>query len=366
MKFKKLFCLSVAVLSFFSVKAESNVIAPPLAIHENEEEALKELNLLEMILHHVSDAHEFHLLDYNDVPYSLPLPIILYTQNGLSCFLSSEFHHDNEGKVIVEKDGLKFSKIHEKIYIANQDGQIEYDDHHHPTNAMPLDLSITKNVFSLFLSLIVLGLVFMGVSRFYKKNALSAPRGIASFVEPIVIFVRDDIVRANISHNPDRFVPYILTLFLFIWVNNIFGLIPFFPFSANLSGNIAFTASLAVITFIITNFLGNKNYWGHIFWMPGVPIPLKIFLIPIELMGIFIKPVSLAVRLFANITAGHIIVMSLISLIFIFKTILVSPASIFLGVFIFVIEIVVTAIQAYIFALLSALYIGMSTERAHH
>ena len=158
----------------------------------------------------------------------------------------------------------------------------------------------------------------------------------------------------------------LLTLFFFIWINNVIGLIPVFPFSSNLSGNIAFTGVLAGITFIITTFGGTKDYWKHIFWMPGVPVPMKLFLAPIEFMGIFVKPISLMIRLFANISAGHIIVLSLISLIFIAESVWIAPASLFFSVFISVIEILVVAIQAYIFTLLSALYIGAAIEEHEH
>tara|TARA_B100000131_G_C17884413_1_gene519660 strand:- start:186 stop:701 length:516 start_codon:yes stop_codon:yes gene_type:complete len=166
--------------------------------------------------------------------------------------------------------------------------------------------------------------------------------------------------------NYQKYMPFLLTLFFFIWINNVMGLIPFFPFSANLSGNIAFTFVLAVITFIITTLVANKDYWKHIFWMPGLPVPMKLFLAPIEFLGIFIKPISLMIRLFANISAGHIIILSLISLIFIFKSILLAPVSLFFSVFISLIEVLVVAIQAYIFTILSAMYIGSAIEEHEH
>ena len=192
------------------------------------------------------------------------------------------------------------------------------------------------------------------------------PSGIASFVEPLIVFVRDEIGKPMIGEQKyDRYMPYLLTVFFFIWINNIFGLIPILN-GANLSGNIAFTFTLATLTFIITTFSANKNYWEHIFWMPGLPVPMKIFLMPIEIIGIFIKPVSLMIRLFANITAGHVIILALMSLIFVFKTIAIAPVSVAFSLFITVIEVIVTAIQAYIFTILSALYFGMATEEKHH
>ena len=338
------------------------------AYEKEESEGDKKFDPNDMIMHHVKDAHEFHIIDINDKPISLPLPIILWTDNGLTTFMSSGFHHDDEGKVVVEKNGERFVKYHEKIYqLEAGASSVVFDDKHHPTNATkPLDISITRNVFMMWVSVLVLLLIFISAARVYRKSENKVPTGIAGFVEPLIVFVRDEIARPMIGENKyKRYMPYLLTIFFFIWINNIFGLIPILN-GANLSGNIAFTFTLAVFTFIITTFSGNKNYWKHIFWMPGVPVPMKIFLMPIELIGIFTKPISLMIRLFANITAGHIIILALMSLIFIFETVWVSPISVAFSLFITVIEIVVTAIQAYIFTILSALYFGMATEEEHH
>ncbi|MCL6293393.1 F0F1 ATP synthase subunit A [Jejuia spongiicola] len=328
----------------------------------------KEFNAKEMILHHVKDAHEFHIIDINDKPISIPLPIILWTDNGLTTFMSSAFHHDDSGKTIVEKNGGKFVKFHEKIYQLDANASsVVFDEAHHPTNAhKPLDFSITRNVFMMWVSVIVLLFIFFATARRYKKSEDNVPTGIAGFIEPLVIFVRDEIGKPMIGeHKYKRYMPYLLTIFFFIWINNIFGLIPILN-GANLSGNIAFTCTLAVFTFIITTFSGNKNYWKHIFWMPGVPVPMKIFLMPIEIIGMFVKPISLMIRLFANITAGHVIILALMSLIFVFKSVAIAPVSVAFSLFITVIEIIVTAIQAYIFTILSALYFGMATEEEHH
>ena len=333
---------------------------------KNDQET--EFNPQEMILHHVKDAHSFHLWEWHEKSVSIPLPIILWTNNGLTTFMSSKFHHDDSGKVIVEANGGKFVKLHEKIYQLNTDAiVIAFDKEHHPTNAVkPLDISVTRNVFMMWVSVIVLLLIFIISARSYRKSENNIPKGIASFIEPLVIFVRDDIGIPMIGAKKyKKYMPYLLTIFFFIWINNIFGLIPILN-GANLSGNIAFTMTLAVFTFIITTLSGNKNYWKHIFWMPGVPVPMKIFLAPIELIGMFVKPISLMIRLFANITAGHIIVLALMSLIFVFKSVAVAPVSIAFSLFIAVIEIIVTAIQAYIFTVLSALYFGMATEAEHH
>lgn len=326
-----------------------------------------------MIMHHVKDAYGMHIITFNEGKedekhITIPLPVILWTDNGLTTFMSSEFHHDYHGHEVVEKNGGKFVNVHEKVYQLNEgETEVMLDEEGHPTNAeRPIDISITRNVFMMWVSVIVLILIFFTAAKSYKKSKNNVPSGIGSFVEPLVVFVRDEIAKPMIGeHKYKRYMPYLLTVFFFIWINNIFGLIPILN-GANLSGNIAFTMVLALFTFIITTFSGNKNYWKHIFWMPGVPVPMKIFLMPIELIGIFTKPISLMIRLFANITAGHIIILALMSLIFIFKTWAVAPVSVAFSLFIGIIEIVVTAIQAYIFTVLSALYFGMATEEAHH
>ena len=337
------------------------------AAENTDEKDDEKFNPKEMILHHVKDAHGFHLWDWKGHAVSIPLPIILYTDNGLTTFMSSAFHHDDSGHTIVENNGGKFVKLHEKIYQLDAGAtSVSFDAEHHPTNASkPLNISITRNVFMMWVSVIILLLIFFTTARSYKKSENGVPTGIAGFVEPLVVFVRDEIGKPMIGeHKYKKYMPYLLTIFFFIWINNIFGLIPILN-GANVSGNIAFTFTLAVFTFIITTFSGNKNYWKHIFWMPGVPVPMKIFLMPIEIIGMFVKPISLMIRLFANITAGHVIILALMSLIFVFKSVAIAPVSVAFSLFITVIEIIVTAIQAYIFTILSALYFGMATEEEH-
>lgn len=352
------------IFSFLVLLFVSNIV---LAEDKNQN-SNKEFNPTETALHHVKDSHQFSILGERLV---LNLPVILWTDNGLVFFSSKEFNGDDTGKVKVEKNGLALAKYHEKIYYANATPNFEGNyldiEHEHPVNKTPWDFSITENVFSMFLSMILLLVIFVGAARYYSSRKYNGvPKGVASVVEPIIVFIRDEIAIPNIGEKKyKKYLPFLLTIFFFIWLNNIFGLIPFFPFSANLSGNIAFTCTLALFTFIITTFSGKKNYWKHIFWAPGVPVPMKLFLAPIEFIGIFTKPFSLMIRLFANITAGHIIIISLISLIFIFKSYLVAPASIVAVVFIFLIEILVTALQAYIFTILSALYFGMAVEDSH-
>ena len=329
-------------------------------------------NASELIFHHIGDSHSFHVYgsDADHFPQALtvPLPVILWTDNGLVSFMSSEFHHDVDGKVIVEKNGAKFVNLHDKIYQLNEGASaVSFDKDHHATNAArPLDFSVTKNVFSMFLSVALILLIFLFSARSYKKSSNNMPSGIGRFMEPIVVFIRDEVAIPNIGETHyRRYMPFLLTLFFFIWINNVIGLIPFFPFSSNLSGNIAFTLTLAAITFIITIFSSKKYYWKHMLWMPGLPVPMKLFLAPIEIIGMFVKPIALMIRLFANITAGHVIVLSLIGLIFIFESFWVAPVSVLFTLFISVIEVLVVAIQAYIFTMLSALYFGQALEEEH-
>jgi len=332
----------------------------------------KEFDAVEVIMHHIADAHEFHILDYVDSagvehPVSLPLPVILFTDNGPTSFMSSSFHHNDDGSLVFTKDGEHFVKYHGKIFkLKPGHHSLKFDNEGKPDNVeIPLDFSITKNVFSMFLSLIIILSIFISVGRTYRKGNV-VPKGLASFMEPLVLFVRDDIAVPNIGKKADKFLPYLLTVFFFIWINNLIGLVPFFPGSANLTGNISFTVTLALITFLITNFNGNKDYWKHIFATPGVPVWLAPIMIPVEIMGILAKPIALLIRLFANITAGHIIILSLISLIFIFKSVAIAPVSVGFVLFMNVLELLVAAIQAYIFTLLSALFIGMAVEEHEH
>jgi F-type H+-transporting ATPase subunit a len=341
--------------------------------HEHDGAHSGGFDITEVIMHHIKDAHDWHLFDWDGHPVSISLPVILYTDKGLVTFTSGAFHHDHDGKVVVEKGDQRFVYYHGKIYYAadapNAKGAyITYDESHHVANAAPWDFSITKNVASLFLTVILCLLILLPAASFYKKNPNKAPKGIASIIEPFVIFLRDDVALQNIGHKHYlRFTPYLLTLFFFIWIANLLGLVPFAPGGANLSGNIAFTMVLALFTLILVNVNGNKDYWLHMIWMPGVPVPIRIMLAPIELVGIITKPFALMIRLFANMTAGHIVILSLISLTFVFESYAVAPASMLLTLFIYVIKLLVAFLQAYIFALLTALFVGQAVaEHDHH
>ncbi|RLZ09222.1 F0F1 ATP synthase subunit A [Faecalibacter macacae] len=321
----------------------------------------KTFNPVPTIMHHIGDAHEWHLWGEGDNSVSIPLPIILWDDNGLNVFMSSKFHH---GEDIVESNGNHYVLFHEKVYKTDANGAISFDEAGHLANEKPLDFSITKNVASMLLSFVILILVFSAVASNYKKGNL-VPKGIAGFIEPIIIFIRDEVAVPNIGEKKyAKYMPYLLTLFFFIWINNLLGLL---PGAANVTGNIAVTFVLALIALIVINVSGNKEYWGHMLWMPGVPVPVKILLAPIELIGIITKPFALMIRLFANITAGHIIILSLISLIFIFQTEFMAGGSLPLALFIYCLELLVAVLQAFVFTMLVALFIGTATaEHDHH
>ena len=263
------------------------------------------------------------------------------------------------GKSVVKSGDSYYKLDHGKIYKTDAQGTISFDDHHNPSNVKPLDFSITKNVISILFTSLLMLVLFVGLARSYHKNGMIA-KGVGRFFEPIVIYVRDEIAIPNIGEKHyRRFMGYLLTLFFFIWFLNLLGLT---PLGINVTGNIAITFCLALITFIITTLVGKKYYWKHIFWMPGVPWPMKIILAPIELLGLMIKPFSLMIRLYANISAGHIVLMSLIALIFLFKNWIGSSLSFVLAFSISIIEILVALLQAYIFTVLSALYFGFAVE----
>lgn len=356
--------ISFVFLFHFNIKAASS----------SEE---KPFDPVEMIMHHIADANEFHIAGN----ISIPLPIIVYSkETGLDIFLSSKLKHGHaaynryvmDHGVVGKITDPKFPMgLVEGVHIHH--GHADFDGNHYDVaskytllngSSAFFDFSITKNVFTLFLAIFLLMIAFIGMGSFYKKGNL-IPKGIYSALEPIIIFVRDDIALTNIGKEKYmKFLPYLLTVFFFIWIINLMGLIPFFPGSANLTGNISLTIVLAVITLIITNINGSKTYWGHIF-NPPVPGPIKLIMVPIELIGILTKPFALMIRLFANISAGHILILSLLSLIFIFKSFAVPFVSVPFVIFMTFLELLVAFLQAYIFTLLSALFIGLAVEDHH-
>ena len=308
-----------------------------------------------MIMHHVLNAHEWHLFDYRDNekklhPVSIPLPIILITDGILDVFLSSEFKH---GQEIVKKGNRQYALEHGHINELN--------------GASIIDLSITKNVASMLMSVLLILLLLISTANRYKRNKY-APKRIQAFLEPLILFVRDDIIKANIGPKYEKYTSFLLTAFFFILINNYMGLL---PAAANVTGNISVTLVLAMFTFVITTFSGNKNYWKHIF-NPPTPKLLMPIMVPIEIFGVFTKPFALMIRLFANITAGHITILSLISLIFMVQSqsgnvaaFGVAPLSVLFVLFIMLIELLVAFLQAYIFTLLSAVFIGLAVAEDH-
>ena len=305
----------------------------------------------EAIMEHIGDSHSWPVIGKT----TLPLPIILYTDKGIEVFSSKKI--ETEGSVYA---GEKYSYKLEgsKIKVVNSSGSVD-----ETASKKVWDFSITRNVISMFISVSILLIVFLSISSSYKKREGKAPKGLQSFIEPLIVFVRDDIAIPNMGIKYARFMPLLLTVFFFILINNLLGMIPIFPGGFNLTGNIAVTAVLSIIILFVVNLNGNKHYWKHIF----VPNPwwLFIIMIPVEIVSIFSKPIALMIRLFANITAGHIVILSLISLIFIFGTLWVSPVSIVFVVFMDCIELLVAFLQAYIFTLLSSLFIGMAIEEHH-
>jgi len=350
-------------ISFASEEAE----------HTNNKK--EEFNAGEMIVEHVIDAHEWHIMTIGHTHVSIPLPIILYYDGKLDIFMSGKFHHGHKSyrgyKLVTEDIKTETAEERKGDIVRVIPGTMETD-----YNAdLPLDLSITKNVAAIFISMLLICIIFISVGKAYTKRKGQAPKGLQSFMEPLILFIRDDVAKASIGEkNYKKFLPYLLTLFFFIIFNNLLGLVPFFPGGANLTGNIAVTGVMALFTFLIIIIKGNKQYWIHIFNTPGVPWWLKIPvpLMPIvEILGMLTKPFVLMIRLFANITAGHIIVLGFMSLIFIFgnRSVAlgygVSVVSVGFGVFIGLLELLVAFIQAYVFTLLSALYFGMATEEHH-
>jgi len=373
---KSLFCLLflLLVVGRFSAFAQDQTVlvasSDSGAIHAAKAEGTGEgkFNAGEMIMEHVVDNHEWHVTTIGSLEVTVPLPVILLYDGRLICFSSSRFHnetHSYQGFKL-EQEGPSKGKI------VKLENNIKA-----PAGPKVYDFSITKVAFAVLLSSFLLILIFLSVARAYKRNVGKAPSGLQSLMEPLIIFIRDDIAKSSIGEKKyEKFMPFLLTVFFFIFFNNLFGLIPFFPGGANVTGNIAVTLVMALFTFVLTTINGNKHYWVDIVNTPGVPwwLKLPIPLMPIvEIIGIITKPFVLMIRLFANITAGHIIGLGFVSLIFIFGAISaalglgVSVVSVAFMIFMNLLELLVAFIQAYVFTLLSALYFGLATiEPEHH
>lgn len=370
------------ILSAFVGLMSTVMMASPVADsintthqHANEHEITERVSehndqkpehVKEAIEHHLKDDHHYTFFHDSDTHehFGFPLPVILI-DNGLKVFLSSEFDH---GNAVVEKDGQYYKYYHSKIYKTDAEGTIDLDDHGHATNAKPLDFSITKNVAGLFLASILIFVGFTALAKTYKSSPNNLPKGFARVLEPLVLYVRDEMAIPNIGEKKyKKYMPYLLSVFFLIFLLNLLGLT---PLGLNVTGNISITLCLALFTFFVVNLNGSKDYWKHIFWMPGVPVPMKFVLAPIEVLGMLTKPFSLMIRLFANITAGHSVVMGLISVVFIMKATLGavggSAVSLLLTTFLTFLELLVAFLQAFIFTMLSSLFIGQAVEEHDH
>ncbi len=350
--------VSFIFTTFLGVSAFANHPETTTEEHatENHEAKKEKFKPGETILEHVKDAHDWHICDINGHPVSISLPVILYSsEKGLECFMSSKFEHGHASYNRYSLD--KNNKV------VAEDGHSFYD------------ISITKNVAAMLIAVIILCLIALRISKAYKRGQL-VPKGIQSFMEPLIIFLRDEVAKPSIGDKKYmRYMPFLLTLFFFIFFNNLFGLIPWFPGGANVTGNIAVTMVLALFVFFISSFSAKKAYWIHIINTPGVPWWLKfpVPLMPIvEIIGFFSKPLVLMIRLFANIMAGHIIILGFFCLIFIFGEMSaavgygVSIFSVFMALFMGCLELLVAFLQAYVFTLLAALYFGQAIEEHHH
>jgi len=337
--------LSLLACKSFAIQSEKESVSEKNANQEA-------FNPTTAILEHIGDSHYWHV----GGEVRIALPVIIFTEKGMESFSASKFN----GEGVATGKYHTYKLIDDKIRVVDADGNVDKEASHHI-----YDFSITKNVVALWIAGILLLIIFIAVASAYKKREGKAPKGLQSFIEPIIMFVRDEIARPNIGYRYQRYMPVLLTIFFFIWMNNMLGLIPIFPGGANVTGNILLTFVLATVVLLIVNFSANKYYWKHIF-MPDVPLWLYPIMIPVELIGIISKPFALMIRLYANISAGHIIVLSLISLIFIFKSLYIAPVSVAFVLFMDVLELLVAFLQAFIFTMLTALFIGTAVEEHHH
>ncbi len=359
--FKSFFTgITLIVALFFSGQVQAS------SEHSDE----KAFNAGEMIIHHVSDAHSIHII--GDI--TIPLPVILYTDEGIDIFSSGNFmdEHHNAIEYTSPSTGNTYELHHEKIHFAGEHDSHEGNDHAEGHHKTLIDFSITKSVFGMFFIIFMMFIVFGAVAKSAKKNKGKAPKGIQNVMEPLILFIRDEVVIPSIGKkHANRYMPFLLSFFFFIWMCNMLGLIPFLG-GFNITGTLSITLVLAAFVFIVTTISGNKNYWGHILWPPGVPLPIKLILVTIEIASIIIKPAVLMVRLTANIVAGHIIILAFVSLILIFGQQSavagygVAVGSVAFMIFMFFIELLVAFLQAYVFTLLAALYFGDANQEAHH
>lgn len=353
------------IIFAFILMMNANIVFGNETAHKDSVKAEKEsFNIKEMIFDHVLDAYSWHLLTVGEHHYSIPLPIIVKSEDkGWNVFLSSKIAHGHEYKgFYLSKEEKNKGKVVEKNV--------------HGEEVRPLNLSLTKNAFSILLSSTLLIVILLYIASLYKKNPLRSMKGFSGAMEQLIVSINEDVIKPGVGKDYKRYSPYLLTVFFFIFVNNLLGLIPVFPGGANITGNIAVTMILAALTFLITNFSGNKEYWKEIFW-PDVPVFLKTPLFPlmqfIEIIGIITKPFALMIRLFANMLAGHMVILVFMGLIFVFAGIMgmgaalgVSVLSVTFSIFMLLLDVLVSFIQAYVFTMLSSLFIGLAQPEHHH
>lgn len=348
--------LFILCVSFLVSNANAIGTTDDALMKENVEE--EELNIKELILDHLADTYEWHILTWNDNSITIPLPIILRSKTkGWSVFLSSKLENFSlDSQYYIAPSGENKGKIVERTYLGEE--------------IRPLDLSMTKNAASLLLSSLLLCIIILSISQSYKKDSMEAKKGFTGAMEFIIVNITDEVIKPSIGKEYKRFAPYILTLFFFILFNNLLGLVPIFPGGANVTGNISVTLVLAVFTFLTVNITGSKTYYKDLLW-PDVPVWLKApfpLMQIIELVGTVTKPFALMIRLFANITAGHSIVLGLTTIVFV--TVSLGPVingsmsflSVLFNIFIFFLEILVAFIQAYIFTMLTSVFIGLARD----
>ena len=374
MSFKRLFPLLIVAFgllgfsnSSFAQEVENHETAHVAGASGGHEEK-KGINITELVFGHVSDSHEWHLFSLegengHEKEIAMPLPVIVYRPGkGLSVFSYSKFHGgwylDANGNHISNTtyDGLYIEK-NMKEKIKTEDGSKVYD------------FSITKNVLSMLFSVVIIFWLMISAAKKYKKGLVAAPKGFQNALEIAIIFIRDEVAKPNLGKKYPKYMPMLLTVFFFIWVNNLLGLL---PGGANFTGNIAVTLCLSLVSFLVLLVRANGHFWGHLLNPPGVPTGIKFLLVPIEIISLFIKPVALTIRLFANMLAGHIVILCVVSMIFIFSAMSKAagigfvPVSLAFSVFMFMLELLVAAIQAFIFTNLTAVFIGQAIEEVHH
>ena len=372
--------LSLLILVVFAAVCTPVLSSDSHDEHEGQHDAHGEFNASDFIIHHIADAHEIHLWGEGASAVHIPLPVILYSkEHGFDAFMSSAFEGHGEVRLAKRTSEVTYALSHGHISVHDEHAGHDHSDHaghdHSDHDHIDLyDLSITKSIFGMLMMMVLMLVLFGSMAKSYARSAGQAPKGLANALEPMVLFLRDEVAIPNIGEKKaDKFLPFLMTVFFFIFFANLLGLIPFIG-GFNITGTLSITMVMAAMVFLITAFNGNKNYWGHLFWPPGVPLFVMPIIIPIEIVGMFLKPIVLMIRLTANISAGHIIILSFVSLILIFGQGGDAMAAGFgIGIFstafmifMYCLELLVAFLQAFVFTLLAAIYFGEATHEAHH